>query len=138
MWKLCFTATCILFLISVVARMATEASDNAHAQMVRRLLQKATHWDRVARNDARMCDRLHHHVMALTFVHAAREILSDSEIEQTCGVDVVQTARELEQKIIRSRQNLASLEATNVSSSRKTSKVASATKTHGPAAFPRA
>ena len=103
MLKQCSTLLFVLLLVSLVSRMAMEASDSSHANIARSLIDKAIHWRNVASNESAL-NSYHHLIASLTFLHSAREIMSDSKLEMNCGLDISSLIRDVEQQIARARQ----------------------------------
>ena len=95
MLKQCATVTCILLVVSLISKLCVESADLSHTQVLVRLVDKALHWNDVARSDTDPVSRHHHLIAALTFLQAAREIVPDSQMKghgRRC-VDMHETTR---------------------------------------------
>jgi hypothetical protein len=106
MLKQCSTITCILFLVSLISKMTVESSDLTHVHIVQKLVEKAVHWRDVAASGTESLNVYHHLVSSLTFMQAAREMMPDSKLERTTGIDISSFIRQLEQQISNVRQNI--------------------------------
>ena len=116
----CITTSCMLLLISLLCKMTAESSDVAEVHIAQKLVDKAIHWHKVASNGTEILNMYHHLVSSLTFMLSAREILSDTKLEQMTGIDGSLFIREVEQQISVLRQNIKTTYVNPVGNNTKT------------------
>ena len=103
----------VLLLGSLLAKLLVDTHDttsvggNAHS-----LLRQALHWRDVAAQDVDPIMQLQHAASGAAFLHAARTISKDSELERIAGVDVSKLARGLEKRMTTARQNVQAVPPT--------------------------
>lgn len=111
MLRQCSTITCLLLLVSIGSKLASETSSLHDVTVVQNLMEKAIHWSNVASNGTELLNVYQHLVTALTFVYSAREIMSDFKLEKMTGIEINSFVRTLEKRISDTRQNIMNNES---------------------------
>lgn len=112
MIRQCSAITCLLLIVSVGSKLASETSSLHSVSVVQGLIEKAIHWNNVASNGTELLSVYQHLVTSLTFVYSAREIMSDSKLERITGIEIHSFVRTLERRISDTRQNILQGEPT--------------------------
>ena len=106
MLKHCATFSSLLILVSLATKLAVENKDTSTTSVATKLLEKSLHWRHVAMGETNIYNRYQHYVVALTFVHAAREVTGDVTLERITGIDTMTLLRSMEKSVTKARQNI--------------------------------
>ncbi len=106
MLKQCSTISLVLLIVSVVAKLAMESTDTPTSVAARNLVEKAVHWKHVAKSDTSALNAHHHYVVSLTFLQAARELVTDTSLEHLSGIDIQNFTASVEHRLTTARQSL--------------------------------
>ena len=98
--------TLIAFVVSLVTRMIIDSSDVATTDHAIEFVNNAIHWKEVSVQDTDSSLRLQHSAIASTYMAAARSMCPDQELERAMGMKVKRLARELETRVMETRQNI--------------------------------
>jgi hypothetical protein len=92
----CAAVTILLLLVSVAARIMMEATETPTARAAHQLLERSLRAISFSENESSQTLKFQHLVTAIAYLQAAREIMTDRELERSAGVDVPRIWRELQ------------------------------------------
>lgn len=105
-WSECAAGVTVGLVAASLAARSAQAPDAATTSAAAELAARAMQWRETAVQDSDPALRLQHMATALAYMHAARSLARDGDIEQLVGFDVARSMRMLEKRVTEARQSL--------------------------------
>jgi hypothetical protein len=102
----CVAITVIIFVASVISRLAVEIHEPPVVTKCRELIAKSVNTVEMATKEKDPLLKYQHYTTALAFLCASREFTTDAELERATGIDIAGLWAQLQGSMIATRNGL--------------------------------